>query len=85
LKGYIQAIVAGLCLTMSAVTVVWAIELYDIYSKPIYKIRTDDGIYYSNAYKHSFEWGVEFVDINTREKMKKSQKKVHGTIIERIY
>lgn len=52
-------------------------------AEPLYKIRTNDGIYYSNRFKH-FADTVTFLDQNTGETVKKSQSQLSGTVIERI-
>jgi hypothetical protein len=52
-------------------------------AEPLYKIRTNDGIYYSNRFKH-FADTVTFLDQSTGETIQKSQSQLSGTVIERI-
>ena len=52
-------------------------------AEPLYKIRTNDGIYYSNRFKH-FADTVTFLDNKTGETVKKNQDQLSGTVIERI-
>ena len=52
-------------------------------AEPLYKIRTNDGIYYSTRFKH-FADTVTFLDNSTDETLQKSQDQLTGTVIERI-
>ena len=52
-------------------------------AEPLYKIRTNDGIYYSTRFKH-FADTVTFLDNKSGETVKKSQSQLSGTVIERI-
>jgi hypothetical protein len=52
-------------------------------AEPLYKIRTNDGVYYSNRFKH-FADTVTFLDKSTGETIQKSQSQLSGTVIERI-
>ena len=50
-------------------------------AEPQYKIRTVDGVYYSSKFKH---YGNSVIFLHNGEMVKKSQKDLHGTIIERV-
>lgn len=52
-------------------------------AEPLYKIRTNDGIYYSTRFKH-FADTVTFLDNKTGETVQKSQNQLSGTVIERV-
>lgn len=52
-------------------------------AEPLYKIRTNDGIYYSTRFKH-FADTVTFLDNRTGETLQKNQNQLSGTVIERI-
>ena len=50
-------------------------------AEPQYKIRTVDGVYYSSTFKH---YGNSVTFLYNGEMIKKSQKDLHGTVVERI-
>lgn len=52
-------------------------------AEPLYKIRTNDGIYYATRFKH-FADTVTFLDNRTGETLQKNQNRLSGTVIERI-
>lgn len=52
-------------------------------AEPLYRIRTNDGIYYSTKFKHYADT-VTFLDNKSNQALSKSQSKLSGTVIERI-
>jgi hypothetical protein len=52
-------------------------------AEPLFKIRTNDGIYYSTGFKHYADT-VTFLDKKSGEVLKKSQSDLSGTVIERV-
>lgn len=50
-------------------------------AEPQYLIRTVDGDYYSSTFKH---YGNSVTFLHNGEIIKKSQKGLHGTVVERI-
>ncbi len=49
--------------------------------EPLFLIRTVDGDYYSSTFKH---YGNSVTFLHNGEMIKKSQKGLHGTVVERI-
>lgn len=83
MKEFAKCGAVGLALTFGSVLCLMTLNLYRLYSEPLYKIRTNDGIYYAKSYKH-FGHTVEFLDLGSGEKVKKSQDKLSDVVIERI-
>ena len=83
MKEFAKCGAVGLALTFGSVLCLMTLNLYKLHSEPLYKIRTNDGIYYAKSYKH-FGLTVEFLDLDSGEEIKKSQDKLSGVVIERI-
>ena len=83
MKEYMKLASLGIFTALIFFGAIVAFRLYDIYTSRLYKIRTNDGVYYSKSFKH-FGSTVEFKDLDSGEEMKKSQDKLSGVVIERI-
>ena len=83
MKEFAKCGAVGLALTFGSVLCLMTLNLYKLHSEPLYKIRTNDGIYYAKSYKH-FGHTVKFLDLDSGEEMRKSQDKLSGVVVERI-